>query len=111
MTTPIAGTLSRHRELGSVTRQPEWDDDPLRRSLIERAPPLTWKGILGYALASSVGLILGIVKMGGLWEGVAFGLFILGAIQVLRGTLRLAWLRLGGTDRPLRTYLRRRLGR
>jgi hypothetical protein len=92
-----------------VGQQSAWDDDPLRRSLIERAPPLTWKGILGYALMLSAGLILVLAKVGGLWEIVALGLFILGGIQVLRGLVRMAWLQLGGTDRPLRAYLRRRL--
>jgi hypothetical protein len=82
----------------------------LRRSLIERAPPLTWRGIGGYTLVSAVGLILGLAKVGGLWEALALGLFILGGIQTLRGILRMAWLGLGGTDRPLRTYLKRRLG-
>jgi hypothetical protein len=96
-------------KLGSVEQQSAWDDDPLRRSLIERAPPLTWTGILGYALLSSAGLILGLSKAGGLWEIVALGLFVLGAIQVLRGLVRMAWLRLGGTDRPLREYVRNRL--
>jgi hypothetical protein len=57
-----------------------------------------------------VGLLLGLAHEGWLWEAVALGLFIVGGLQVLRGVLRMAWLRLGGTDEPFMTYLRRRLG-
>ena len=53
---------------------------------------------------------MGRAHEGWLWEAVALGLFIVGGFQVLRGVLRMVWLRLGGTDQPLRTYLRRRLG-
>jgi hypothetical protein len=94
-----------------VPNQSAWDDDPLRRSLIERAPPLTWRGICLCAFASAIGLVLGIAEHGGgIWEILALALFIVGGIQALRGALRMASLRLGGTDRPLRTYFRRRLG-
>jgi len=86
------------------------DDDLLRRVLVERRPPLTWKGIAGCAFASAVGLLMGFAHEGWLWEAVALGLFIVGGFQVLRGVLQMVWLRLGGTDQPLRTYLRRRLG-
>jgi hypothetical protein len=82
----------------------------LRRVLVERAPPLTWRGIWGCAFASAAGLVLVLVKVGGDWEVLAAIVFCVGAILVLRGVLRKAWLRLGGTDRPVRTYLRRRLG-
>jgi hypothetical protein len=91
-------------------QQPAWDDDPLRRSLIERAPPLTWKGIGLCALVTTIGLILGLARFGGLWDYLALGLFFIGGIQVLRGVLRMGWLRLGGTDRPLRAYFRKRFG-
>jgi hypothetical protein len=94
-----------------VMNQSAWDDDRLRRWLIERAPPLTWRGIWLCALASAIGLVLGFAEHGGgLWEALALALFIVGGMQALRGAARMAWLRLGGTDRPLRTYLRRRLG-
>lgn len=92
-----------------MTRQPAWDDDLLRRALIERAPPLTWRGIGAYAVVSAVGLILGLVSLDGPWGLIALGLFIVGVLQALRGVLRMAWLGLGGTDRPLRAYLKRRL--
>jgi hypothetical protein len=95
-----------------MSRQPHfaWDDDPLRRSLIERAPPLTWKGIGFCALVMAIGFTLGLAKFGGLWNYLALGLFVFGGIQVLRGVLRMGWLGLGGTDRPLRAYFRKRLG-
>jgi hypothetical protein len=89
---------------------PPWDDDLVRRWLIERAPPLTWRSIAGWALATIVGVVLGLAKLGGAGEGVALALAVVGGVEVLRGLLRMAWLRLGGTDQPLRTYLRKRLG-
>ena len=97
--------------LGPVGQLPESDDDDLlRRLLIERRYPLTWKGILGCALASIVGLVLVLAGVGGFWEVLAAFLFVAGALLVLKGVLRMTWLRLGGTDRPLRTYIRRRFG-
>jgi hypothetical protein len=93
--------------LESVER-PEADDDPLRRSLIERALPLTWKGIWGYALA--IGLLIELAKVGGFGGLLALGLFFLGAILVLRCVLQKTWWRLGDTDPPIRTYVRGRLG-
>jgi hypothetical protein len=84
------------------------DDDLLRRVLIERRGPITWKGIWACALASAAGLVLVLVKVGGFWEGFAAILFVMGAFLAIKGLLRMTWLRLGGTDEPLRTYLRKR---
>jgi membrane-associated phospholipid phosphatase len=94
-----------------VGQPPESDDDDLlRRLLIERRYPLTWKGISSCALASIVGLALVLAKIGGLSEVLAAFLFVAGALLALKGVLRMTWLRLGGTDEPLMTYFRRRLG-
>jgi hypothetical protein len=93
-----------------VAQWPDSEDDLLRRMFVERRPPLTWKGILLDALMSAGGLILVIVKVGGFWEVFAVLVFALCGLQALRGVLRKAWLRLGGTDQPVRTYLRRRFG-
>lgn len=90
--------------------QPPWSDDLLQRSLIERAPPLTWRGIAGWALASVAGVILALAKVGGLGELIAVAMFIVGGMQVARGVIRMGWLKLGGIDQPVRTYLRRRSG-
>lgn len=86
------------------------DDDLLRRLLIERRYPLTWKGILGCALTSIVGLVLVLAKVGGFWEILGAFLFVVGVLLALKGVLRMTWLRLGGTDDSLMAYLRRRLG-
>jgi hypothetical protein len=91
-------------------QEPAWDEDPLRRSLIERAPPLTWKGILLCAFVAATGLALGLAKTGWFWDDLAIGLVVIGGIQSLRGIIRIGWLRLGGTDRPLKTYIRKRFG-
>jgi hypothetical protein len=54
---------------------------------------------------------LGILaEVGGFGEMLAAGLFIIGAALALKGMLRIAWLRLGGADQPIRTYLRGRFG-
>jgi hypothetical protein len=89
--------------------QPPWDDDLLRRWLVERAPPLTWRGIAGWALALLAGLVLGLAKLGTPGELLGLGLGLSGGVQVLRGMFRMAWLALGGTDQPVRTYVRKRL--
>jgi hypothetical protein len=89
--------------------QPPWDDDPLRRWFIERAPPLTWRSIAGWALAAVGGVTLGLSRPGGAWEVLALVLAVVGALEVLRGVLRMVLLGLGGSDQPLRTYLRKRL--
>lgn len=86
------------------------DEDFWRRTLIERRPPLTWKGICACAIASAAGIGLGLTKPTGAWELLAIGLSITGAIQTLRGLGRKIWLALGGTDQPIKTYLERRLG-
>jgi hypothetical protein len=86
------------------------DEDFWRRVLIERRPPLTWKGICVCAIASAAGIGLGLSKPAGEWELLALGLFITGAIQTVRGLGRKIWLGLGGTDQPFKTYLERRLG-
>ena len=67
--------------------------------------------MLGYAGASAVGLILILANVSGIWELVAALVVVLGVIQILRGLVRKAWLCLGGTDRPLKTFLERRLRR
>ncbi len=90
--------------------QPEPEDDLLRRVLIERRAPQTWKGIVGCVLVSALALVLVIVNLGGFAELVAAGVFAIGTFQALSGMLRKAWLALGGTDQPLRSYLKRRLG-
>jgi hypothetical protein len=86
------------------------DDDFWRRTLIERRPPLTWKGICACASASAVGIGLGLSKPAGEWELLALGLSIAGGIQTLRGLGRKIWLGLGGTDQLVKTYIERRLG-
>lgn len=100
--------LWRLHYTGFMEQYPAWDDDPLRRSLIERAPPLTWRGIFGCAVVTCLGLILALATRGHTLTIVGLGLSFVGIIQVLRGLIRMAWLRLGGTDRPLNTYLERR---
>jgi len=88
------------------------DSDPLRRVLIERLPPLTWRGIGGYAAAGGAGLVfLLVVRTGGFLTLAAALVLVVSSVQVLRGLTRLLWLRMGGTDQPLRSYLRRRLRR
>jgi hypothetical protein len=86
------------------------DDDFWRRTLIERRPPLTWKGICTCAIASAAGIGLGLTKPAGEWQLLALGLCITGAIQTLRGLGRKIWLALGGTDQPIKAYLERWLG-
>jgi hypothetical protein len=95
-----------------MERHPPWSDDLLRRWLIERAPPLTWVSIGGWAAVALVGLALVLLEPRGR-AGNAAGVFglvlaVAGAIEVLRGVLRMLWLALGGKDQPLRTLLRRR---
>lgn len=88
-----------------------WDDDPLRRFLIEGAPPLTWSGIFACAVIACFGLLLALAFRGHALNLVGIGLAFLGITQVLRGLFRMAWLSLGGTDRPLYAYLARRFRR
>jgi hypothetical protein len=73
----------------TVLNRKEPDDDLLRRVLVERRPPLTWRGIAGCAVASAAGLLLGLAREGWLWEAAALGLFIVDGLQVLRGVLRM----------------------
>jgi hypothetical protein len=68
------------------------------------------EGDFELCLASVVGLTLVLAKVGGLWEVFAAFLFVVGALLALKGVLRMAWLRLGGTDESLMTYLRGRSG-
>jgi hypothetical protein len=91
-----------------VGQQSAPNDDPLRRMLVERRPPLTWRGIAGWLALSAIGLLLGLTKVSGLPEYIGLGLFLLGGFQVLRGMLRKAWLRVGGTDQPIKTYFEKR---
>jgi hypothetical protein len=90
--------------------QEPWSDDLLQRSLVERAPPLTWVGVLGWGLVAVVGAVLGLAGPGKALEAVAVALAVVGGLQVLRGLIRKLWLVLGGTDQPLRSYLHRRFG-
>lgn len=91
-------------------QQPNSEDDLLRRLLIERRYPLTWKGISSCGLVAVVGLALVLAKVGGFWEVLSAFLFVMGTLLALKGLLRKAWLRLGGKDEPLMTQLRKRLG-
>jgi hypothetical protein len=96
---------------GDRSDQSAWDDDPWRRALIERPPPLTWRGIVLSALVVAAGVVLGLAEVAGFWDGLALLLVIVGGIQLLRGLIRMAWLRMGGTDRPLRNFVRARVER
>jgi len=78
--------------------------------LIERAPPLTWRGIASWTLVALAVLACVLAKPGGFWELVAAGVLVVAGWQAVRGVLRMVWLHLGGTDQPLRTYIRRHLG-
>lgn len=93
----------------SSDMQANSDEDFWRRTLIERRPPLTWKGICACAIASAGGIGLGLTKPAGGWELLALGLFVAGGIQTLRGLARKIWLALGGTDQPFKAYIERRL--
>jgi hypothetical protein len=57
------------------------------------------------------GLALVLVQVGGVWEVAAALVLALGVLNALRGVFRKAWLHLGGSDQPVRTYLRSRGGR
>jgi hypothetical protein len=70
---------------------------------------LTWAGIGCCAIALAGGIALGLLVASGPLGFVALGLAVGGAIQLLRGLIRMLWLSLGGADQPLRSYLRRRL--
>jgi hypothetical protein len=95
---------------GLVERHAPWSDDVLRRWFIERAPPLTWASIAGWAVAALIGVALGLVEPKGAPGAVGLALVVVGAIQVFRGVLRMLWLALGGQDQPLKTFLRRHTG-
>jgi hypothetical protein len=89
--TPNTGPASARRSHVSLTSvrnksdmQANFDDDFWRRTLIERRPPLTWKGICACAIASAAGIGLGLTKPTGEWELLALGLSITGGIQTLR---------------------------
>jgi hypothetical protein len=89
--------------------QPPWSDDWFRRYWVERAPPLTWRGISVWAVALAAGLAMLLAKpTADLWGIVGTALIAYGSIQILRGVGRKAWLALGGTDQPVRSYFRRR---
>jgi hypothetical protein len=88
-----------------------WDDDPLQRFFIERAPPLTWSGIFGYGVVACFGLLFALAIHGHMLNLAGIALGFLGITQVLRGLFRMAWLGLGGTDRPLYSYFARRFRR
>lgn len=77
--------------------------------MIERAPPLTWKGIAADAVLAAIAFGLVFIVLAEPWRLVCFGLFLLGIFQTLRGLARKAWLALGGTDRPIKTFIERRL--
>ena len=96
--------------LGYMGQQPEehGSDDLLRRMFVERRPPLTWVGICLDTVAFAVGLGLLLIPVGWPWDVFAVLLFAVCGFQALRGVLRKAWLRLGGTDQPIWTYLRKR---
>ena len=71
---------------GLVESEPESNDnDVLRRVLIERRGPRTWKGIWGCAGASVVGLVLVLIKPGEFWELFGAAVFLVGAFEVLNG--------------------------
>jgi hypothetical protein len=93
------------------SRQSAWSEDFWRRTLIERAPPLSWWAISLWALATAIAAASLLAGLRGPWEGVAGIVALVGLIQIARGAVRKAWLGLGGTDRPITTAIRRRLGR
>lgn|GEM_PF-4577313 len=93
-----------------MAEEPEPDGDLAQRVLVERRPPLSWKGIAACASVSALALVVVALDVGGFWELLAAGVFVVGALQTARGMLRKAWLGLGGSDRPVSTYLKRRLG-
>jgi len=86
------------------------DGDWFERRVVERRGPETWRGIGACGITSVVGLVLVLVGVGGLWEVAGAVVFALGGFQVLMGLLRMAWLARGGTEQPIRTYLRKHLG-
>jgi hypothetical protein len=86
------------------------DGDWWERRVVERRGPETWRGIAACGAASAAGLLLVFAGAGGLWEAAAAIVFTISGFQVLRGLLRMAWLARGGTDQPIRTYFRKRLG-
>jgi hypothetical protein len=83
------------------------------RNHLERPPPQSWRAIGAYFAVGAIGVValaLGPGTGRSAWEVVAGVVVLITLIQVLRGITRMAWLAMGGVDRPLRTYLRKRFG-
>ncbi len=98
-------------DTGRMRSQPPWSDDWFRRYWIERAPPLTWGGIAVWMGALVIGVAMLLARPSAdVWGVIGLVLVALGGVQVLRGLARKAWLGLGGTDQPVRSYFRRRVG-
>lgn len=92
-----------------MRHQPPWSDNWFRRSWVERAPPLTYRGIVFWALVCAVGTGVAFAAGHGRVAGAGGLCALAGCAMVVRGLFRKAWLAIGGTDQPIRTLIRRRL--
>ena len=90
------------------------ESDWFERTFIERRGPETWRAIgtcLVVACLALGALLIGPGTGRSLWEVVAGIVLVVFGFQTLSGISRMAWLAMGGPERPIRAYLRRRLGR
>ena len=88
-----------------------WSDDPWQRWLVEMAPPLTWRSIGLCAILAAAGAAAYAAGIPDWWADLSVLLAVGSAILLLRGVVRMAWLALDGTDRPVRSAIGVRIER